>query len=252
MCWRLRFSKFTFEIVFKKKDSTTQAIVLSRHGALRHLTAPLDNEIPTFQGDHMTRRERVAILSVSNVSKYPTISCSRIGTFKIHHWRPLTRQCCQESSTTDVLPQHSRKNSRILFSLACKVEKIVLRSVLQTKVLHLCHYAVPSGHSGRGKLYHFRSFCQLFMSIVCYETVPSCVTSTRSGFDLYKQKNSVRLYSASTLPEFVSIDILEKLVSVPRTNKYFLVISDGLSKLVRTVPLNATTAKCVAKEFATH
>lgn len=62
----------------------------------------------------------------------------------------------------------------------------------------------------------------------------------------------MEVFPALALLQFVAINILGELVTTPRKNEYLLVISDRFSKLVRAVPLRATTADAVAKAFVTH
>lgn len=51
---------------------------------------------------------------------------------------------------------------------------------------------------------------------------------------------------------FVASNVSEELATVLRNNKQLLDISDQLSRLVRTVPFPAVTAKGVTKTFVTH
>lgn len=61
-------------------------------------------------------------------------------------------------------------------------------------------------------------------------------------------KNSLALTSM----EFSAGEILGKLVTSPRTNKYLLVMSDRYSKLVLTVQIQSIIAKSVVNAFVTY
>lgn len=74
MRWRLCRCEFTFNIVCKKGNLTTQADVLSRLQFLGHTTVPLDEEVPTFPDDHTVQREQAAILFDSDVYNHIPIT----------------------------------------------------------------------------------------------------------------------------------------------------------------------------------
>ena len=90
------------------------------------------------------------------------------------------------------------------------------------------------------------------MAVDCYATVKNCVTCAKNGIALRNRANFVRLFSATTPLEFVSIEILRELIRTRRGNKFLLVINDRFSKLVRTVPLKRITAMEIAKAFTHH
>ena len=60
------------------------------------------------------------------------------------------------------------------------------------------------------------------------------------------------LFPAISPLECVSIDILGELIRTKRKNRYLLVITDQLTKLVCTVPMKKISSTEVAKEFVHH
>ena len=62
----------------------------------------------------------------------------------------------------------------------------------------------------------------------------------------------MKLFTHNAPLEFAAIEILGELISMRRRNRYILVISNRLSKLIRTVPLKEITAVHIAQAFVHH
>ena len=62
----------------------------------------------------------------------------------------------------------------------------------------------------------------------------------------------MHLFPAKATLEFISINLLEELITTLKGNRFLLVITDRFSKLVRTVPLKRITAAVIACEFVRH
>lgn len=90
------------------------------------------------------------------------------------------------------------------------------------------------------------------MAVDCYATVQFCTECAKNRVKPRKNTKNMKLFPARALLDFVAIDILGRIFSTRRGNKFLLVINNRFSKLVRTVPLKRITAFTVAKAFVTH
>ena len=74
----------------------------------------------------------------------------------------------------------------------------------------------------------------------------------RKGIKLRKHNSKLKTFPPSGPLEYIAIDILCELPRTPRGDRSLLVMTDGYSKLTRTVPLKMITAETVAQAFISH
>ena len=87
------------------------------------------------------------------------------------------------------------------------------------------------------------------MALDCYAVARNCADCARELVKLRKNAKEMKFFTPNAPVEFVAIDILGKLITKSRGNRYILVISDRYSKLVRTVPLKKISAVHIAQAF---
>lgn len=90
------------------------------------------------------------------------------------------------------------------------------------------------------------------MFVDFHSTVRNFVACMRSCDSLRLHNRFTKTFLALISMEFVVDNILEELMTSPRSRKYFLVISDHFVKLLFTVPLRAVTVEYLSKPFAAH
>lgn len=86
----------------------------------------------------------------------------------------------------------------------------------------------------------------------CHATAKICVTCPKIRVKLWKKKQPLKLFPATSPLAYVSIDILDELIHSKRGSRYRLVITDRFSKLVRTIPLKRISAPMIARAFIHH
>ena len=137
---------------------------------------------------------------------------------------------------------------------AAEFVQVVIPQSLKDRVLGSSHYAKLAGHPGGRKLYKTLRRCFYWPTVAlnCYAVAHICAACAREWVKLRKNTKEMKLFTLKAPLEFVAIDILGDLITTKRGNRYILVISEGYSKLVRTIPLKKISAAHIAHAFVHH
>lgn len=90
------------------------------------------------------------------------------------------------------------------------------------------------------------------MSIDCYATLKNCIACARNRVTLCRHRTPINAFLLSHSCSMWPSTFLASSSLLPAKNKFLLVVSDRLSKLVRTVPLLTVNAEAVFKTLVTH
>lgn len=90
------------------------------------------------------------------------------------------------------------------------------------------------------------------MALDCYDTPRGCTPCAKNRIEVRRHSTYMKVFPATTPLEFLSIGILGELIRTPRGNRYLLVFTYMLTKMVRTVPLKTITSTTVARAFVYH
>ncbi|CDF38512.1 unnamed protein product [Chondrus crispus] len=214
--WRLRLSKFDFEIKYKKGKANSQADALSRLRTAGETVDEIDDEIPCF------------------------IAEPAEGTVED-----------EESENVQHGDRGTRRNSMPYCGGVCTSGNTTIVKGPRPRVKPLRKIGRPPGRQetlqDNQKIFYWPT-----MALDCYAVAKNCAACARERVKLRRNTNEMKLFTPKAPLEFVAIDILGELITTKRGNRYILVISDRYSKLVRTVPLKKISVAHIAQAFVHH
>lgn len=256
--WRLRLSEFKFQIQYKKGICNSQADALSRLGTRGGTEVDAEeDEIPCFQledisseVDESTLDDICALNPDENSTVEPITTEELIST-------QLSDRFC-----TDIRARLDRgerlpfldDEQGILTRIVDENTQVVIPQELQSRLLHISHFAKTAGHPGGRKLYYTlrRRYYWPSMALDCHAVTTSCTECARERVKYRKNSTRMKLFPATAPLESVAIDILGELIRTKKGNRFLLVITDRFTKLTKTVPLKRITATAVAHAFVHH
>lgn len=132
--------------------------------------------------------------------------------------------------------------------------QVVVPQTLRKRELTAGHDGHLAGHPGaRGLFYTLgHPFYLTFFVFHACATVRHYVACVKSRIRLRKSPSTLKLFTAKTLLEFVSIDMLGERIATERDNRYLLMITDRLYKLVRFVSMERIEALDITRVFFHH
>ncbi|CDF40870.1 unnamed protein product [Chondrus crispus] len=222
--WRLRLSKFDFEIKYKKGKANSQADALSRLRTAGETVDEIDDAIPCFMAEPVEGTvEDEDSFDANGRRNGENVQHGDRGTRR--NSMPYRGGVCTSGNTTIV------KGPRPWVEPPRKIGR----------------------PPGRQELYKTlrRYFYWPTMALDCYAVAKNCAACAWERVKLRRNTKEMKLFTPKAPLEFVPIDIFGELITTKRGNRYILVISDRYSKPARTVPLKKISAAHIAQAFVT-
>ena len=209
--WRLRLSKYDFEVQYKKGTKNSVADALSRVPTEEGTTAPIDEEIPYLV---------IIEWSSSHTEVIATTDRPLLNPIELEEFIEEKHQdslCIQRRAEMD---QNSGSafhlDGRGLLGRSSKIDgsfQILVPKRPRQIVLHIHHYSRLGGHPGCRKLYATlrRQFYWPSMPSDVYRLVRSCQSCARERIQGVKRSSFLNLFPATAPFQDIAIDILGPL-----------------------------------------
>jgi len=242
MRWRLRLSKYTFDMVYKPGASHHLPDFLLRASTV----APpedIHDDIPCLSSAETANGLRTG--------RYTGTDTPEPVEFDDVVEAQQTYDYCAEMSTRverGTAKAFFRNEHHALYRRTPYGNQLVIPKSLREHVLTLEHHDTVAAHPGMNRMYYTMRKAYYWPSMVTdiHTTITMCTTCAQNRLALRRHTTPLTLFPATEPLTELSADIFGPIPASKKGNRFILVITDRFAKLTKCVTLWRITAMSVA------